>query len=154
MGRILASRYAGRVRLLPTLEALFVASFVVLAALSVRKEAPPLPAIDVEALSAGPAEEYWMGLFLNGQHVGYSVSREAGTADGGRVFSQKSSFRMGAMDEDGQSDERPDPQLDDERRRYYRLTAFGERVAQAEAARLATLLNVAQSKRIMGGVSS
>jgi hypothetical protein len=85
------------VRLLPMLEALFVASFVVLAALSLHEEAPPLPAIDVEALSAGPAEEYWMGLFLNGQHVGYSVSREAATSDGGRVFSQKSAFRMAAM---------------------------------------------------------
>ena len=36
-----------------------------------------------------------------------------------------------------ESDERPDPALDDERRRYYRLTGFGRRVAQAEALRLA-----------------
>ncbi|MBL8161243.1 MAG: hypothetical protein JNJ61_04600 [Anaerolineae bacterium] len=49
-----------------------------------------------------------------------------------------------------ETEERPDPALDDERRRYYRLTSFGERVAQAEAARLAALLNVAQSKRLMG----
>src|SRR5688500_15809525 len=34
-------------------------------------------------------------------------------------------------------DERPDPELDDERRRYYRLTDFGYRVAVAEAERLA-----------------
>jgi DNA-binding PadR family transcriptional regulator len=33
-------------------------------------------------------------------------------------------------------DERPDPSVDDERRRYYRLTKLGRRVAQAEAARL------------------
>jgi DNA-binding PadR family transcriptional regulator len=33
-------------------------------------------------------------------------------------------------------DERPDPSVDDERRRYYRLTRLGRRVAQAEAARL------------------
>ena len=33
-------------------------------------------------------------------------------------------------------DERPDPSVDDERRRYYRLTSLGRRVAQAEAARL------------------
>src|ERR1041385_4892250 len=32
-----------------------------------------------------------------------------------------------------ESDERPDPKLDDERRRYYRLTGLGERVVKAEA---------------------
>jgi DNA-binding PadR family transcriptional regulator len=52
-----------------------------------------------------------------------------------------------------ETDERPDPTLDDERRRYYRLTAFGELVAQAEAGRLAMLLSVAQSKRLMGGAT-
>ena len=50
-------------------------------------------------------------------------------------------------------DERPDPELNDERRRYYRLTSFGERVARAEAARIARLLQAAQSKRLMGGAS-
>lgn len=47
------------------------------------------------------------------------------------------------------SDERPDPALDDERRRYYRLTDFGHRVAQAEAQRLEQLVRIAQTKRIL-----
>ena len=34
-----------------------------------------------------------------------------------------------------ESDQRPDPEKDDERRRYYRLTEFGRRVAAAEASR-------------------
>ena len=42
-------------------------------------------------------------------------------------------------------DERPDPEQDDERRRYYRLTRFGRDVAQAEADRLATLLRQARA---------
>jgi DNA-binding PadR family transcriptional regulator len=42
-------------------------------------------------------------------------------------------------------DERPDPDQDDERRRYYRLTRFGRDVAQAEADRLATLLRQARA---------
>ncbi len=54
------------------------------------------------------------------------------------------------------SDERPDPALDDERRRYYRLTDFGQRVAQAEAQRLAQVVRIAQTKKILpdltGGV--
>ena len=42
-------------------------------------------------------------------------------------------------------DERPDPDNDDERRRYYRLTRLGREVAQAEADRLATLLRQARA---------
>lgn len=39
--------------------------------------------------------------------------------------------------------ERPDPELDDERRRYYRITKFGRRVAGAETERLSKLVNQA-----------
>ena len=42
-------------------------------------------------------------------------------------------------------DERPDPDEDDERRRYYRITSSGRDVAQAEADRLTTLLRQARS---------
>ena len=42
-------------------------------------------------------------------------------------------------------DERPDPDHDDERRRYYRLTRFGRELAQAEADRLTTLLRQARA---------
>src|SRR3954447_22472414 len=41
--------------------------------------------------------------------------------------------------------ERPVPQPDDERRRYYRITPFGRVVAQAEARRLANLLKLAKA---------
>jgi hypothetical protein len=43
-------------------------------------------------------------------------------------------------------EERPDPGLDDERRRYYRITPFGGAVARAEAARLQSLLRMARAK--------
>jgi len=41
-------------------------------------------------------------------------------------------------------DERPDPELDDQRRRYYRLTAIGRAVAAAEVRRLETLVRAAR----------
>lgn len=47
------------------------------------------------------------------------------------------------------SDERPDPALDDERRRYYRLTGFGRRVLIAEAQRLEQVVQIAQSKHVL-----
>ena len=46
-------------------------------------------------------------------------------------------------------DERPDPELDDERRRYYRLSDLGRRVAIAEAERLDKLVKSARSKKLL-----
>src|SRR5258708_2556261 len=48
-----------------------------------------------------------------------------------------------------ESDERPDAALDDERRRYYRMTAFGQRVVRAEAQRLANAVIAARAKRLL-----
>jgi len=46
-------------------------------------------------------------------------------------------------------DERPDPELDDERRRYYRLTDFGQRVLKAEVRRITKMVAVAQRKKLI-----
>ena len=51
-----------------------------------------------------------------------------------------------------ETDERPDPALDDERRRYYRITELGERIATAEVKRLAHLVNAQPAKRLLGKV--
>jgi len=45
-----------------------------------------------------------------------------------------------------ESDERPDPALDDERRRYYRLTRLGRSVVRAEAERLTDAVLAARTK--------
>jgi DNA-binding PadR family transcriptional regulator len=47
-----------------------------------------------------------------------------------------------------EADERPDPALDDERRRYYRITAAGRRALQAETARASTLVAAARAKKV------
>jgi DNA-binding PadR family transcriptional regulator len=52
-----------------------------------------------------------------------------------------------------ESDERPDPDMDDKRRRYYRVTGFGQQVVSAEASRLSRLVNIAQSKQVFGGAT-
>lgn len=44
---------------------------------------------------------------------------------------------------------RPAAESDDERRRYYRLTPFGRRVVAAEAARLRTLVRLAETARLL-----
>ena len=48
-----------------------------------------------------------------------------------------------------ETDDRPDPELDDERRRYYRLTDFGQRVLAAEVARLEEQVQQARSKQLI-----
>ena len=46
-----------------------------------------------------------------------------------------------------EADERPDPELDDQRRRYYRLTGLGARALDAEIARLEHLARAGRRRR-------
>jgi DNA-binding PadR family transcriptional regulator len=46
-------------------------------------------------------------------------------------------------------EERPDPALDDERRRYYRLSGLGEKIASLEAERLAELVRTAHKHGLL-----
>jgi len=90
----------------------------------------------------------------DGEKHGYAIMQTIALRTGGEV-------RMGPgtlyglikrMLADGwieELDERPDPALDDERRRYYRLTAFGQRVASAEAERLAVLVAAARQQGLL-----
>ena len=48
-----------------------------------------------------------------------------------------------------ETDRRADPELDDERRRYFALTAFGRSVAEAEARRLERLVRQARKQRLL-----
>ena len=47
-----------------------------------------------------------------------------------------------------ETDERPDPERDDERRRYYRATPLGRRILGEETARMASLVAAARAKRV------
>ena len=49
-------------------------------------------------------------------------------------------LELGLIEE---TDDRPDPHLDDERRRYYRITDYGRKVAQTEGARMRKLAQLA-----------
>jgi DNA-binding PadR family transcriptional regulator len=49
-----------------------------------------------------------------------------------------------------ESDDRPGPDEDDERRRYYTLTVLGRDVLEAESVRLRSVLAAARKKRVLG----
>jgi len=90
----------------------------------------------------------------DGERHGYGVIKEVDARTEGKVRlgpgtlygSIKRMLAEGMIEESG---ERPDPELDDERRRYYRLTKFGRRVAVAEAERLSRLVASARAKRLL-----
>ena len=50
-----------------------------------------------------------------------------------------------------ETQDRPAPELDDERRRYYRITSFGAAVARAEARRLTQLVRMARDRGFAAG---
>lgn len=52
-----------------------------------------------------------------------------------------------------ETDERPDPELDDERRRYYQITSLGRFAMQTERNRLARLVEIADQQPLFGGPS-
>jgi DNA-binding PadR family transcriptional regulator len=106
-----------------------------------------------------PAVFHILLALADAERHGYGIMQEIALRTGGKVRmgpgtlygSLKRMLAEGLLEELG---ERPDPALDDERRRYYRLTGFGLRVAQAEAQRLAQLVHVAQFKRLLGDAGS
>jgi DNA-binding PadR family transcriptional regulator len=89
---------------------------------------------------------------LGGEELhGYAIMQEVRRRTAGnRRLALGTLYRsLRQMEERGwvvEAEERPDPSLDDERRRYYRLTDLGRSVALAELERLEGLVGTARSK--------
>lgn len=106
------------------------------------EEMLPLPAAPLHILLA----------LADGEKHGYAVMREVESMTDGEVTmgpgtlygAIKKMLNAGLVEE---TDQRPDPELDDERRRYYRMTGLGARVLEAETARLERLVRTAQAKQ-------
>lgn len=89
------------------------------------------------------------------QH-GYAVIQAISKNTGGRVrIGPATLYRsIQQMLEGGlvvETDQRPAPDEDDERRRYYRITTFGRKVARAEADRLVSLVKLARASGLAPG---
>ena len=87
---------------------------------------------------------------------GYGIMREVAEQTNGRIrlgpgtlYSSLQTLLGGGLIEELEA--RSDEKLGDERRRYYRLTSAGRKLARAEADRLADLLRVAREKKIFRG---
>lgn len=91
----------------------------------------------------------------DGERHGYAIMRQVADrpeaavrlGPGTLYGSLKRLLDAGLVEEGG---ERADPELGDERRRYYRITRSGRAVARAEARRLEAMVRAARRKRLIG----
>ena len=100
---------------------------------------PPLSRVAVYILLAiGPEERHGYAIM----HEVRRITAGAVKLGPGAIYTTiKRLLADGLLEE---SDERPDPELDDQRRRYYRLTALGRSIAAAEVRRLDALVSSAR----------
>ena len=102
-----------------------------------------------------PLKSNWFHILLSlagGEQHGYAIMQEVLERSGGKVHlwpatlygSLKRLIEQGLIAESG---ERPAPELDDARRRYYKLTTLGQQVLELESQRLKDLVRVLRAKR-------
>ncbi len=103
-----------------------------------------------------PAVVHVLLALVEGERHGYAIMQEVAESTQGQFTMGPGTLygtikRLLALRWIQESDRRPDPELDDERRRYYRLSPLGERVVRAEARRCEALAKIARRKRLLGG---
>jgi DNA-binding PadR family transcriptional regulator len=95
-----------------------------------------------------------LALADEGRH-GYGIIQEVEARTDGLIRLRSGSLYtllQRLLDEDliVESDERPAPEQDDERRRYYKVTELGRGVLAAEARRLESAVSEARRKHVLG----
>ena len=113
----------------------------------------PVPPPADSFLPLKPIEFLILMTVATGERHGYGIMLDIAERTGGSVRLEAGGLyrnirRLLADKLLTESARRPAADLDDERRRYYRLTDFGRRVAGAEVERLAALVSVAREKRL------
>lgn len=111
---------------------------------------------DDKGITLTPTIFHILVVLSGGERHGYAILREVEEmTEGKSKLGPTTLYRSIRTMLDGrlieESDERPDPESDDERRRYYRLTGFGAKVLSDEVARLESLLKAAREKSILTG---
>jgi DNA-binding PadR family transcriptional regulator len=110
-----------------------------------------------QKLNPLPSAAFQILLSLAGEDLhGYAIMRQVAEQTGGRMRLGPGTLYssiQALLDEAliAEVDVRKDEKLGNERRRYYRLTSAGRKLARSEAERLAHLLRVARAKKILRG---
>src|SRR6516165_6969434 len=111
--------------------------------------------IDVQRLI--PLKIHWFHIMLalaGGEQHGYGIMQEVLDRTAGKVRLWPATLygsikRLIEAELIEESNRRPEPELDDARRRYYRLTSLGRRVLDAECERLQELVRAIRVKQAM-----
>src|SRR4051794_10210851 len=103
-----------------------------------------------DLLPLTPAVFHILLSLAGGERHGYAIMAEVGEATDGKIRLGPGTLygtikRLLASELIEESETRPDAEMDDERRRYYRLTPFGRRVIQAEVHRYGQIVKVARA---------
>jgi DNA-binding PadR family transcriptional regulator len=104
-----------------------------------------------------PLKTQWFHIMLclaGGEQHGYGIMQEVLERSAGKVRLWPATLygslkRLIEAELIEESDERPAPELDDARRRYYRLTALGRQVLNAECDRLQELVQAIRVKQAL-----
>src|SRR5262249_49919937 len=101
-----------------------------------------------------PVDVLILTMLLSGERHGYGIMLDVAEHTEGAIELEGGSLyrSLRRLLDDGlveESERRPAPDLDDERRRYYRLTPFGRRVLAAEAVRLRRIVRVAETRGLI-----
>jgi DNA-binding PadR family transcriptional regulator len=112
---------------------------------------------EIDPQSLIPLKTQWFHILLSlaaGEQHGYGIMQDVLDRTTGKVRLWPATLygsikRLIERDLIEESDERPAPELDDARRRYYRLTALGRRVLDAECERLEELVRSIRGKQAM-----
>ena len=101
-----------------------------------------------------PAVFHILLALVDGEQHGYSIMKTVEAQTDGHIRMGPGTLygsikRMVAANLIVESDERPDPEMDDSRRRYYCLTDLGAQVLALEAARLAKAVQLAQQRDLL-----
>ncbi|MFL7869525.1 MAG: PadR family transcriptional regulator [Anaerolineales bacterium] len=107
-----------------------------------------------EFLPLTPAVFNILLALADGEKHGYAIMLEVEANTKGQVLMGPGTLygsikRMLKAELIEESDERADPQMDDQRRKYYRLTDLGKRVLNMEAERLASQVMIAKAKNVL-----
>ena len=114
-----------------------------------------MPKIDVQKFL--PLKTQWFHIMLSlagGEQHGYGIMQDVLDRTDGKVRLWPATLygsikRLIESELIEESDDRPAPELDDARRHYYRLTALGRRVLDAECERLQELVRIIRVKQGM-----
>lgn len=112
-----------------------------------------------EYLPLTPAVLHIMLALMDGEMHGYAIMRDVRETTDGRMILGPGTL-YGAIKRllnealIAESEERPDPLLDDSRRRYYELTEKGRRVLAGEVDRLDRLVELARRKELIDKTTS